>query len=435
MFELLKSKFKSSEPVEFNYKLSRFFFCVIYAIALLFTNHVEEWALFDIEVYKPISAFALFGPQLHHWLSYNVLLVIRIGTVVLLSLFSLIYGSRWISALLLIGFYITCGYRNNFNSLAHEHCLSMITIMILVASDWALSLKSQASFVFIWATSSIRLVVVTAFTLAGLSKLTLSGIDWLSAENLQALFLVRKQPAALWLTDHPFILIGAATVALGIELFSAVGLYLRGYWVLVFPSLWCLFHLMVYIFLSPNFFYFTPNYLFWVPWWSFLKDKSSPPIPFSFSFKNKWLSSLTLTLCITLMACEIFKIQPWPFTHLPMFAKPFARKKIHQVYLYIVLKNNEEIKLPQKYLFPLEKKLKMKFLNNVFLKSNMDQKTAFRSLQKIICKNRTDDLSKPLKLKAIVKTWNDEKAFQSNTFEKKLIGTYEINCVTSDSYP
>ncbi len=126
-----------------------------------------------------------------------------------------------------------------------------------------------------WALSLTQLIVALCYFLAGLEKITTSGLSWISGETLQGYLIAHHSSAGLWLAQYPFLCQLVMLFTLFFQLGFMAMLFNKN-WVVPILIIGIGFHWGTTIFLGINQFInpWIVVYLFFVDWEKFLFSKN-----------------------------------------------------------------------------------------------------------------------------------------------------------------
>ncbi len=185
-----------------------------------------------------------------------------------------------------LGLYVV-GYQFNYGYLHWAHAVVPIVmgVFALAPSGDALSLDAwirqrhvRDGGQYRWPIQLVRLIFVSIFLAAGLSKLRAAGLSWVTSDTLrnyilenqyvfhQAAALSWSHPLADWLIHHPGWCKGLAGLSLSLELSAPAALLSRRARVLLIPALF-VFQVGNALLLYQDFFFaYLSLYVFWMPW-------------------------------------------------------------------------------------------------------------------------------------------------------------------------
>jgi hypothetical protein len=267
--------------------------CRAWFFASFFALYLWRWdqrvyAFFPEGFYQPRSFFAWLslapvGEATFAWL------VTGFEGAVMLSALGL-FTRLATAASFALGLYII-GYQFNYGYLHWAHAVVPIVMGVLALAPCgdALSIDMllrrrtairgrQTGGQYRWPVQLVRLIFVSVFLAAGLSKLRAAGLAWVTSDTLRYYLLENQyifeaaaaaswgRSLATWLVLHPSLCRLLAGLSLALELSAPAALLCRRARVLLIPSL-CLFQVGNALLLYQDFFFaYLGLYAFWVPW-------------------------------------------------------------------------------------------------------------------------------------------------------------------------
>ena len=263
------------------------FFGSFYILFLARTD-LRWYALFPPGFHQPHSFFAWLPLPVPTWdvLSW---LVTAFEISVILAALGLLTRLATATSFV-VGLYVM-GLQFNYGYLHWAHAIVPIVTGILALSPCgdALSLDalirrattgkvSHRGGQYRWPVQLVRLVFVTVFLAAGLSKLRQAGLDWVLSDTLRNYFLENqyvfrteggegwRRPLSDWLILRPGLCRVLAATALCVELTAPAALFRPGARRLLIPLLF-LFQIGNALVLYQDFFFaYLGLYLFWFSW-------------------------------------------------------------------------------------------------------------------------------------------------------------------------
>jgi uncharacterized membrane protein YphA (DoxX/SURF4 family) len=194
------------------------------------------------------------------------------------------------AASFVLGLYVI-GYQFNYGYLHWAHAVVPIVmgVLALAPSGDALSIDAllcgrtadrgqRLGGQYHWPLQLVRLIFVSIFFAAGLSKLRTAGLAWVTSDTLRHYMLENQivfqetaaaswgRPVVAWLVLYPGLCRLLAGLSLALELSAPIALLSSRARILLIPAL-CLFQLGNALLLYQNFFFaYLGVYAFWVPW-------------------------------------------------------------------------------------------------------------------------------------------------------------------------
>jgi hypothetical protein len=276
-----------------------FFFASFYGLYL--ARWDQRWyALFPDGFFRPRSFFAWLSFPPPGWETLDWLVAVFELSVILAALGLL---TRIATALsFVLGLYVI-GLQFNYGYLHWAHAVVPIVmgVLALAACGDALSLDAlirkrtigsiaSPGGQYCWPVQLVRLIFVTIFLAAGLSKLRAAGLSWVMSDTLRNYILenqyVFRADAATawshaladWLVLHPDLCRVLAGLTLALELSAPVALVSGRARTLLIPALF-LFQVGNSLLLYQDFFFaYLGLYVFWLPWPRMCRA-SAPPGP------------------------------------------------------------------------------------------------------------------------------------------------------------
>ena len=263
------------------------FFGSFYILFLARTD-LRWYALFPPGFHRPRSFFA--------WLALPTPTLDVLAWLVTAFEFSVILAALGLltrvatTTAFVVGLYVL-GLQFNYGYLHWAHAVVPIVMGILALSPCGAALSADALIrrlakgrvaesggQYRWPIQLVRLVFVTVFLAAGLSKLRQAGLDWIFSDTLRNYFLENQyvfrsegargwsHPLANWLIARPGLCRLLAVTALGLELSAPATLFSRHARRWLIPLL-LLFQVGNSLVLYQDFlFAYMGLYLFWISW-------------------------------------------------------------------------------------------------------------------------------------------------------------------------
>ena len=263
------------------------FFASFYGLYLA-REDLRVYALFPDDFFPPRSFFAWLSLTAVSWETLDGLVTAFECAVVLAALgllTRLATITSFVLGLNVIGLQFNYGYLH----WAHAVVPIVMGVLALAPCGDALSLDALVRWrmtgriaspggQYHWPIQLVRVIFVTVFLAAGLSKLRTAGLVWVASDTLRNYFLENQyvyyavattawsQPLADWLVRHPSLCQVLAGLALALELSAPVALVSRHARRWLIPALF-LFQVGNALFLYQDFFFaYLGLYAFWVPW-------------------------------------------------------------------------------------------------------------------------------------------------------------------------
>ena len=183
----------------------------------------------------------------------------------------------------LLGMFLI-GLVYNYGKIAHSTSLPLLLSLILCFSRcgdaWSIDAivkrrlyglaPPQPSGHYLWPLRLIQIYTTWVYFSAAYQKLTLTGLAWVTSDNLQNLLHFCHRPFGIWVSNHPGLCHVLAAWTLIIELAAPMALVNRKLTLLIVPNL-ILLHVGTCLSMG-RFGWFIPfefAYIFWVPWGAF----------------------------------------------------------------------------------------------------------------------------------------------------------------------
>jgi hypothetical protein len=169
-------------------------------------------------------------------------LVVAIGLAAcaLLAAFTAGVAYRVTAPLAALALLWTCTYRSSWGQLFHTEDLLVLHVIALAcapaADAWALARTpaQPAAAGYGWPIRLLAVLTCATYFVAGIAKLRLAGMGWLSGAQLgdqiavdnlrKALLGDGTAPLASWMLGHPVVLAAGAVIALTVELAAPIAL-------------------------------------------------------------------------------------------------------------------------------------------------------------------------------------------------------------------
>lgn len=179
------------------------------------------------------------------------------------------------------------GYQFNYGYLHWAHAVVPIAMGVLAFAPcgdalsldaWMRKRQPQNGGQYRWSIQLVRLIFVSIFLAAGLSKLRAAGLSWVTSDTLRNYILENQyvfhqaaavswgRPLADWLVQHPGWCKALAGLSLALELSAPAALISRRARTLLIPALFA-FQVGNALLLYQDFFFaYLGLYAFWAPW-------------------------------------------------------------------------------------------------------------------------------------------------------------------------
>ncbi len=263
------------------------FFASFYGLYLA-PSDLRLYALFPDGFFQPRSFFAWLSLPAAGWETLGWLVAAFELSVVLAALGLLTRIAT--AASFVLGLYVI-GLQFNYGYLHWAHAVVPLVMGVLALAPCGDALSLDALLrkyttgrvvspggQHRWPVQLVRLIFVTVFLAAGLSKLRAAGLSWVASDTLRN-YLIENQyvfradattawgrPLAEWLVLHPGLCRVLAGLTLALELSAPAALVSGRARQLLIPALF-LFQLGNAQLLYQNFFFaYLGLYAFWVPW-------------------------------------------------------------------------------------------------------------------------------------------------------------------------
>lgn len=385
MTTVLKKIFKDSSEwsaEEAQYFIGRLLFFWSCAI-IVFLNPFHLWSHVPDLFYQPTSIYKIFGRSLHSLLTKEFFYIFKLLVVISLFCMGFTKGYRWLSALTFFCFMFLIGYRNNFHKVEHDKTMLVFTSFFILFSDWAFALNVSQKSICHWFIRSIKWMIVVLYFLAGIEKLRNTGFDWFLTDNLAAKTLTRSLlNYREWILSHLLLFKIFAFLTIAFEVLSPLALFLRGYWVLIFPVICILFHSGVAVIFNTNFLAGTLFFLFWIPWGLFLRRRETPQVKIP-----RWLWTPTVSFLVATLVCFVGEIESWPLTYMPMFSYNYLQLKHDRIRL-IYGENGSRQLIPRTWIEPLTLRQFDRASRELMYNDKIEPRIILEKLSALICINR-----------------------------------------------
>ena len=268
--------------------LCRVFFFASFYLLYLAQEDLRWYALFPDGFFQPRSFFVWLPFTSPAWATLDKLVTIFELCVILAALGLLTRMSTIISFVL--GLYVI-GLQFNYGYLHWAHAIVPLVMGVLALAPCgdALALdaliwryrrrpKKRAGGQYHWPVQLVRVLFVSAFFAAGLSKLRAAGLSWVTSDTLRHYILENQyvfhadamqawsRPLVEWVVAHPLLCRVLAGLTLVLEVSAPLALVSSGARLLLIPALF-LFQVGNALLLYQDFFFaYLGLYAFWVPW-------------------------------------------------------------------------------------------------------------------------------------------------------------------------
>lgn len=264
-----------------------FFFASFYLLYLVRTD-LRWYALFPDGFFQPRSFFVWLPTSPPAWETLDGL-VTTFELSVICAALGLLTRLATVASFAL-GLYVI-GLQFNFGYLHWAHAIVPLVMGVLALAPcgdaWSLDAliwkykwrpRAKTGGQYHWPVQLVRVLFVTVFFAAGLSKLREAGLLWVTSDTLRHYMLENQyvfhadamqawsRPLVEWMVGYPFLCRVLAALALGLELSAPLALVSTGARLLLIPALF-LFQVGNALLLYQNFFFaYLGLYAFWVPW-------------------------------------------------------------------------------------------------------------------------------------------------------------------------
>jgi uncharacterized membrane protein YphA (DoxX/SURF4 family) len=277
------------------------FFTSFYLLYLV-REDLRWYALFPDGFFQPRSFFAWLSLAPPGWETLDGLVTTFELGVILAALGLLTRLATAVSFVL--GLYVI-GIQFNYGYLHWAHAIVPIVMGVFAlapcADAWSLDAliwkyrrrqRTKTGGQYHWPVQLVRVLFVTVFFAAGLSKLRAAGLSWVMSDTLRHYLLENQyvfyadavqawsRPLVDWLVAHPVLCRVLAALTLIVELSAPLALVLPATRLLLIPALF-LFQVGNALLLYQDFFFaYLSLYAFWVPWGSmFCAAKQTGEMP------------------------------------------------------------------------------------------------------------------------------------------------------------
>jgi predicted DCC family thiol-disulfide oxidoreductase YuxK len=245
------------------------------------------------------------------------------------------------AAAFVLGIYLL-GVPHNFGKAGHGDGILVITMGILTLSRcgeaWSLDrvLRSYragppvvpvaASGEYNWPVKMVWLLSSLAFFAAGVTKLRVSGLDWITSDNMANMLLqhhYKSDPIVGWgkiIANYPFVCVALAAATILLEVLFPLAMFGRWARRVLVPGMF-LAQFGIAVLMGVFFTQFMFVYLFWVPWDSlgnFFTRRIAPAFDRRFVFYDGGCGICRKTVSVLhhvdlLRRCDVFDIvNEWP---------------------------------------------------------------------------------------------------------------------------
>lgn len=263
------------------------FFASFYGLYLARWDQ-REYALFPDGFFQPRSFFVWLPFPPADWAMFSWVVAV-FELAVILSALGVLTRLATVSSFVL-GLYVI-GFQFNYGYLHWAHAVVPIAMGVFALANCgdALSLDAlirqrlakpgpRAGGQYQWPIQLVRLIFVSIFIAAGLSKLRAAGLSWVMSDTLRYYMLENQyvfhdvaatawsRPLVDWLVLHPALCRLLAGLSLALELGAPAALVSRRARSWLIPALF-MFQVGNALFLYQDFFFaYLGLYAFWVPW-------------------------------------------------------------------------------------------------------------------------------------------------------------------------
>jgi len=264
----------------FNLAVGRiiFFLCIlVYYDDIYLFHSLGAWANVSNELWEPISLFKYipFLP-IQSQLFINIISSIW-GVSVLFCVLGLFTSISTVICSVLM--YFVLGYPNCFGKINHaDHPVVLITFILaasrcgelLSIDSYRKKKRSNAnsiSWEYGWPIRLIHVSLSIFYLSSGYQKLSTSGFDWFTSDNLANIVLKFEQPFGMWVLNHfPMSLNFVAGMVFFSELFAPLSLINSKFALIIIPILFT-FHAATPLVLGKagSFYPWLFCFLWWIP--------------------------------------------------------------------------------------------------------------------------------------------------------------------------
>ncbi len=270
--------------------LCRVFFFASFYLLYLVRENLRWYAWFPDGFFQPRSFFVRLSLAPPGWETLDGLVTTFELCVILAALGLLTRMATAVSFVL--GLYVI-GLQFNYGYLHWAHAIVPLVMGVLALAPCAdaCSLdalirkyrrrqRASAGGQYHWPVQLVRVIFVTIFFAAGLSKLRAAGLSWVMSDTLRHYLLENQyvfhadamnawtRPLVEWLVGYPVLCRILAALTLVVELSAPLALVSPGARLLLIPTLF-LFQVGNALLLYQDFFFaYLGLYAFWVPWCS-----------------------------------------------------------------------------------------------------------------------------------------------------------------------
>jgi hypothetical protein len=268
--------------------LCRVFFFASFYLLYLVREDLRWYALFPDGFFQPHSFFVWLPFTSPSWDTLDGLVTTFELSVILAALGLLTRMATAVSFVL--GLYVI-GLQFNYGYLHWAHAIVPLIMGVLALAPCgdALSLdaliwkyrrrqRANAGGQYHWPVQLVRVIFVSVFFAAGLSKLRAAGLSWVMSDTLRHYILENQyvfhadamqawsRPLVEWLVGYPLLCRVLATLTVILELSAPLALVSPAARLLLIPALF-LFQVGNALLLYQDFFFaYLGLYAFWVPW-------------------------------------------------------------------------------------------------------------------------------------------------------------------------
>lgn len=268
--------------------LCRMLFFASFYLLYLVRVDLRWYALFPDGFFQPRSFFVWLPSAPPGWETLNGLVTTFELSVICAALGVLTRISTAVS--FVVGLYVI-GLQFNFGYLHWAHAIVPIVMGVLALAPcgdaWSLDAllwkyrrrqQAKAGGQYHWPVQLVRVIFVTVFFAAGLSKLRTAGLSWVTSDTLRHYMLENQyvfhvnamqawsRPLVEWLVGYPLLCRVLAALTLMLELSAPLALVSPAVRLRLIPALF-LFQVGNALLLYQDFFFaYLGLYAFWVPW-------------------------------------------------------------------------------------------------------------------------------------------------------------------------
>lgn len=329
---------------------------------------------------------------------------------------------------------LVLGYPNNFGKIDHVYNLLCITLFTFFLSY----VFPQAEFKYFrnffrrthwlsgvpWPLLMIQMVTGLFYFEAGFQKLSVSGIHWISSNNLQNILLIGQKPAGEYLASMPALCSALAGGAVVLEIGSLLAFASANtilWW--FFPVSWAAMHIINWILLGPFFLVQILNFIAWVP---VRPGPSDRPAQRSSAAPDIILGFLILFSLYQM----IDRQDSWPFSEFDMYSEDYSIAPYESFSVDVFDDGGRRLDLNDALTYPLSEARYRRAFRKAYERKNTGKIDAlFSELAQIIERNQAsgDSKFKVAKLRLHFKVWKNLSPIQPKVpDETSVVAEYSV---------